>query len=622
MSDNKQKSVFSRIASSFKRLFKSLFAFGSKKDPLMDEDLILSPRELAFENFKRNKLAMFGLGLFVVMTLTILIGSALTPVDYAQTEATLRNIAPGRNFLKYPKQLVEDGVRDVSSGVSFSVGVSEKGDTYFWGKGESSLTIEDIPEEVQNANIVDIAAGDRHVVALSETGELFAWGLNSFSQGEIPVNISNMMGLRKPVKVIAGDLYSAVLTDTGEIFPWGSTLSTNLEVVPNEVQGRIVDAKASSFNILLLLDDNTVATIGQRGSELAQVPEELTNGSIKAESIAVSERNGMVLDEHGEIHTWGSNDTFNLTAVPEGIETSSIVAIEAGRFHFSAVTEQGEVISWGSDRYGQSTTPKKLDGKKVVDIKSDFFQNYALTEEGDLIPWGNKGFLLGSDDLGRDIATRLLHGGRITMFIGAIAVIISTVIGVTVGLIAGFYGGFIDNFLMRIAEIVNSFPFLPLAITLSTIFSGKLDQSQRLAMIMVILGVINWPGLARLVRGLILSEREKDFVLAARAVGLSNRSIIIKHILPSVVNIIIVNMTLAYAGSLLTESGLSFLGFGVELPQPSWGNMLTGSQATHVIEHYWWRWILPAFMVLLAALSVNLIGDGLRDALDPKSSEK
>ena len=175
---------------------------------------------------------------------------------------------------------------------------------------------------------------------------------------------------------------------------------------------------------------------------------------------------------------------------------------------------------------------------------------------------------------------------------------------------------------MRIAEIINSFPFLPLAITLSTIVSGSLSQSQKLAMIMVILGVLSWPGLARLVRGQILAEREKDFVLAARALGLPNKTIIMKHILPSVVNIIIVSMTLSYAGTLLTESGLSFLGFGVALPQPSWGNMLIGSQDSRVIEVYWWRWLFPALAVLFAALSVNLVGDGLREALDPKSNEK
>ena len=203
---------------------------------------------------------------------------------------------------------------------------------------------------------------------------------------------------------------------------------------------------------------------------------------------------------------------------------------------------------------------------------------------------------------------------------GAVAIIISLVIGVTVGLIAGFYGGILDNILMRIAEVVSAFPFMPLAFTLSALIPSEVSQNTRLLMIMVILGVISWPGVARLVRGQILAEREKDFVLAARALGLKETTIILKHILPSVFNLIIVNMTLGYASSLLTEAGLSFLGFGVKAPYPSWGNMLNGVVNSIAIERYWWQWLLPAGMVLLAALSVNLVGDSLRDAMDPRSN--
>jgi peptide/nickel transport system permease protein len=163
---------------------------------------------------------------------------------------------------------------------------------------------------------------------------------------------------------------------------------------------------------------------------------------------------------------------------------------------------------------------------------------------------------------------------------------------------------------------------LPLAITLSSFLQGYLTQTQKLLMIMIILGVISWPGLARLIRGQILAEREKDFVLAARALGIRSNTIILRHILPNIINIVIVSMTLSYAGSLLTEAGLSFLGFGVVPPSPSWGNMLSGAQQSDVIQLYWWRWILPAVCVLIAALSVNIVGDGLRDAMDPKANEK
>src|SRR5690554_2935989 len=316
-----------------------------------------------------------------------------------------------------------------------------------------------------------------------------------------------------------------------------------------------------------------------------------------------------------------------MLAIPESIDPTnnnrlSVIDVEGGRRHFNAVDEDGNVYAWGANIFGEAEIPSSLDGEKIVASFADFYANYAVDENGDIHAWGLKGFLLGSDQSGRDMLTRLMHGGRITMTVGFVAVIISTFIGVTIGLIAGFYGKWLDNLLMRFAEIVASFPFLPLVITLSTFLGDQLSQNERISMVMVILGVLTWPGLSRLVRGQILAEREKDFVMAARALGIRSRVIILRHILPNVINVVLVSMTLSYAGTLLTEAGLSFLGFGVLPPSPSWGNMLTGAQASEVIEQYWWRWILPALAVLLAALSVNLVGDGLREAMDPKSAEK
>ena len=176
--------------------------------------------------------------------------------------------------------------------------------------------------------------------------------------------------------------------------------------------------------------------------------------------------------------------------------------------------------------------------------------------------------------------------------------------------------------MMRLTEIISSIPFMPLVITLSAFLSTDMTSDQKMYLIMFILGCISWPGLARLIRGQILIEREKDFVLAARALGIKEAGIMVRHILPNVLNICIVNITLSYASNMLTESALSFLGFGVQPPMPSWGNMLTNAQKMTVIELYWWQWILPALCIFIAAFSINLIGDGLRAALDPKANEK
>jgi peptide/nickel transport system permease protein len=218
--------------------------------------------------------------------------------------------------------------------------------------------------------------------------------------------------------------------------------------------------------------------------------------------------------------------------------------------------------------------------------------------------------------------TRVIHGGRISLSVGAIAVVISIFLAILIGLNSGFFGGWIDHALMRLADIVEALPFFPIAVTISFVVGHRMEDRHRMYLIMVVIGVLGWTGLARLIRAQLLLEREKDFVLAARALGIKQSSIMFKHILPNVFNLIIVSMTLGYAGALLTEAGLSFLGFGVIEPDPSWGNMLTSAEQSTVIQFFWWRWIIPAIFVVAAALSINLVGDALREAMDPRSQER
>ena len=616
--EQKEKGILSKVFSAIGNMFSSLFSFGGNKE-LVSMDSTMSPSKMAFHNFIRNKVAMFGLALFIVMTLTVTIGSAMNPVDYLVNEPVLRNTAPGRNFLSVPKKLKTEGIKKITSGVSFSFGLSNEGKVYFWGV--STEGVSKIPEQVKNGKVKDIVAGDRHVLALMESGELVGWGLNSFDQAGVPLDVSQKL-LSDPAKqLFANDLYSGIVTQKGNAYIWGSTLNSKLNIIPEDIQGRIVEAVPTSFNTLFLLDDNTVAMNGLKGQVFqTTMPESIQDGSLKISQIAATQSHGLALDDKGQVHVWGSRTEpeFN---VPESVMNQEIVSIAAGKRHFSAVGKDGKVYSWGVD-YQNQTDTKPTEKGSYTKVSASYYQNYAFNAENNVTPFGFRGFMLGADHYGRDTAVRLLHGGKTTMFVGVMSIIISTFIGVAVGLIAGFYGGRVDNLLMRFSEIVSSFPFLPLAITLSTILVDKVSQSQRLNIVMVILGVISWPGLARMIRGQILAEREKDFVLAANALGIPTRKIIMKHILPSVFNIIIVSMTLGYASILLTESGLSFLGFGVIAPEPSWGNMLSNSQSAKVIEFYWWQWMLPALCVLLASLAINLVGDGLREALDPKSNEK
>nr|MBR6777929.1 ABC transporter permease [Clostridia bacterium] len=249
---------------------------------------------------------------------------------------------------------------------------------------------------------------------------------------------------------------------------------------------------------------------------------------------------------------------------------------------------------------------------------------YLVDSEGKLLQkCGLKGYLMGTDNRGRDVFTRIVHGGKTTMTIGGVAVLISTAIALLVGCVSGYFGGWIDTLLMRVTEIFSSIPFLPFAMLLSTLLRNfSLSEGTRIFLIMLILGALSWTGLAKLVRAQILAEREKEFVLAARALGVKEGRIAFRHVLPNVLSVVLVSVTLNFSTCLLTESSLSYLGFGVQQPRPTWGNMLTGSNNSTVIQNYWWQWLFPALFLSIAVICINVIGDALRDALDPKSNKE
>lgn len=225
--------------------------------------------------------------------------------------------------------------------------------------------------------------------------------------------------------------------------------------------------------------------------------------------------------------------------------------------------------------------------------------------------------LLGTDQQGRDVFFRLFLGGRISIMVGVIAAIITVLLGCTIGGIAGYYGGWVDNILMRFSEIIYSLPFTPLILVLA--FNMLWTPSDiKMYVVSFLIGVLSWPGLARLVRGQILSLREQEYMQACEALGLSDFSKIFKHLMPNVLSLVIVNATLAMASAILTEAGLSFLGMGVTAPTPSWGNLMNLAQQTEVFQNLPWNWLPAGLMCLLTVVSINLIGEGLRDAFDPK----
>ena len=414
------------------------------------------------------------------------------------------------------------------------------------------------------------------------------------------------------VQLEAGFQFTAALTEDGNLYVWGNQNMADIKV-KKALQGHVKKVALTTYGYIALLDDGSVAYGGLKKNAFSNIPENLSSGVV---DISATGDTCAAVDENGKITVWG-NIEHGLRDIPE--MESKPVGLYSGLNHYTALLEDGTVVSWGDNGHQQATVPDKVNKQPIKDVYSGFYQNYAITEDGDVETWGLKGYIFGTDNLGRDILTRIVNGGQVTMTVGAISVVISLIIGVILGGLAGYFGGWVDMVIMRVAEIFGGMPFIPFAMILSAVIGTSISVEHRMYLIMIVLGILSWPGTCRLIRAQILSQREQEYVTAAQALGVKERSIVFRHILPNVLSLILVTATLDFATCMLTESTLSYLGFGISPPTPTWGNMLTGANNSIVIQQYWWRWVFPAAVFGICTICINLVGDALRDAIDPKA---
>ncbi len=243
-------------------------------------------------------------------------------------------------------------------------------------------------------------------------------------------------------------------------------------------------------------------------------------------------------------------------------------------------------------------------------------QYYDMDFSSIFVPPMTPGHILGTDELGQDTFVRLMYGGRISLLVGICSALFTTIIGMGIGLFSGYFGGMIDRILMRFVDVMLSIPMFPILLTLTMVIGSGLWN------IVLVLTVFGWMGVSRLVRGLTLSIRESEYVVIARALGVKTIPIILRHIIPNVLPVVIVSATLNMSYAILAESSLSYLGLGIQPPLPSWGNMLQKSMnyilGTPMGISPWWLTFFPGLFIFMTVLNVNFLGDGLRDALDPK----
>ena len=638
------KRAWLRIVSACKRFFRwgKRGVCGGEKELLslavnttQDTEKIESPSKILKQAFFRKKGAVFALIFLVALFLFVFIAPLFLPLDVNYTDPLQQNTSPGYSLCSPPRAL-QKNVRTINGFSDFTVGVSDAGKLFVWGNTKNRLTKIDVkkyPESIRDEGVITASAGKDHIAAVTKAGKIVCWGDNSCGQfgqesvrGSLPMHEEIVGGINTESlsSVVCGYQATALVTTGGKAYAWGNVNAvrnlenfhaisdvqkitfTNAAAVALKTDGSIYTGTEQIFYDAVSLQ-NGIQTdfvqymVGRKGLDIA------TDGKCIA----------VITDDHDLVVAGAFENGEN--ALPTLREGEYFTSVVGGTRHFVGTTNQGNVYAWGHNAYGQCNI--SVNNVKNARVFAGSLQTYVVVGEGKLLQKaGLKGYLMGTDGKGRDVFARIVHGGKTTLTIGSVAVLVSLTIGVIIGCISGYFGGWVDTLLMRVTEIFSSIPFLPFAMLLSQIIKNySITETTRILIIMLILGALSWTGLARMVRGQVLAEREKEFVTAARAMGVREGKIAFRHVLPNVISVILVSATLDFAGCLLTESSLSYLGFGVQQPRPTWGNMLTGSNNSVVIQHYWWQWLFPALFLSLAVICINVIGDALRDALDPKN---
>lgn len=346
---------------------------------------------------------------------------------------------------------------------------------------------------------------------------------------------------------------------------------------------------------------------------------EFTFNSLKAyannESEFKADGNTYQLDETGGVTLDGADVAYISRLVVQSKVSGTVIPREFKEY-------VGQVIEDGQTEFAYTNADGTVSEYKLqYDAANEIWsiKQGTPTRVYDAYSFPTKEHPLGTDKNGMDMLTRLMYGGRVSLRIGFIVVFISAVLGVIMGGISGYFGGWVDMLIMRIVDIFYCIPSTPLLIILGAAMDGmRMDPNLRMTYLMLILGFLGWPGIARMVRGQILSLREQEFMTATESSGLSVYRRIFKHLIPNVIPQLIVTCTMSLGSTIITEATLSFLGLGVKFPFASWGNIMNDVSNSHVLTSYWFVWIPAGVCLVLAVLGFNFVGDGLRDAFDPK----
>lgn len=573
----------------------------SQSDDLSDEQRvkILSPSMLVFRRFIRNKLAVIGIFFIVGMFLFSFLGGAVS--RYGEAEQFYRSEPMFREYA---------GVVDNS------------------GNPEYRYTI------AENVNF-NTSARARFILAINNGETSFSYNdetftIQSYNESTHGILSSQRIAtaLNLPVGAVVTPASDDIELSEEFITAFSDAIANGESNFEYEDSSYLVSAEGKQFvassNSPIVIASYNVIDFDEIG-QTASVPFAIAAERAYAE---VEEGGTVEFEAGGETYVLALNDDSLGLVYTDTVDGDPIASISpiiinqvstdvhidlAFRARITEAIDNGETsFTYDGGRGEEEFRIERQNFRYTVN-------NVRQTRILDTYHYPDSNHWLGTDGNGMDLLTRLMYGGRVSLTIGFIVVALALLIGVTLGGIAGYFGGWIDNAIMRLVDVFYCIPTYPILIILGSMMDElRLDSQVRMGYLMLLLGILSWAGIARLVRGQILSLREQEFMVAAEATGISVGRRIFRHLIPNVIPQLIVIATQALGGTILTEATLSFLGLGVKYPFASWGNIINAVSTLHVMTTYWFVWIPAGICILITVLGFNFIGDGLRDAFDPK----
>lgn len=546
---------------------------------------VLSPGMLVFKRFIRNKLAVVGIVILAIMFSFSFLGPLFSPYTQAQVFTGMSPMSR-----EYAGAIYNTEERyTVAEGETFAPGDVA---AYLLAKGKGSTSFK------------------------SANGEFF------FSE-VIP-------GFNRIVK----------LEVVAETDPLGNLIVEDTSLPEEFVEAYEANKKADSF----VFEDVKYIISGRKAKSISTEKEiavgstfifdafeQKNNDFVQSHAFKLAAANGVAVESHAfQIDEWnftveleGRGGTIKDDTGKEFAQISDIIVNPLDANTFLSVefkeTVRETMINKGKEFYFKDEEGNDVHYKIEIVNANYVIMRDMPTELVRTYEFPSKEHWLGLDNNGMDLLTRLMYGGRVSLMVGFVVIIIEMFIGVIMGGISGYFGGVVDTIIMRFVDLFNSIPFYPIVVIFGSVMDAlQVESTTRIFLLMAILGILGWTGIARVVRGQILSLREQDFMVATEATGIRTSRRIFRHLVPNVMPLLIVSATAGLGGIIITEATLGFLGLGVKYPLASWGSIINTASSAHVMQTYWFMWFPAGMLILLTVLGFNFVGDGLRDAYDPK----